>query len=242
MIPQSRRLLKKHELPGNIVEKWQSIVDLLAELESVKVSLILKIIEGDDVEILFTNQNKENPFKAGEKTHINENLYFEPVIKHHSKLIISNALLDNRWQTNIKDNKGMISCICLPIKIKNDVSYGELCILDSKAHHYSPKNIRLLNYFKELIQYQLEDIFYKKDSDQVFNQLLKGKNDWNTTKIIHICSFCKKIEDKNNNWVAFEEYFAKYLDLWFSHGICPNCLEKHYGNLLNKQNEEKNED
>ncbi len=237
MNTQSNKLLKRYDLPADIMAKWQNIVDLLADLEGMKASLILKIIEGNDVEILFTNQNKDNPYKAGEKTHVNKHLYFEPVIKHHSNLIISNALSDNRWQTNIENNKGMVSCICLPIILKNDIYFGELCVLDNKAHKYSPRNIKLINYFKELIQYQLNDVIYKTGSKTLNNELGQ-KSDWKATQIMHICSFCKKIENGDNHWISFEEYFAKYFDLWFSHGICPDCLEEHYGHLFNKKSNE----
>lgn len=45
--------------------------------------------------------------------------------------------------------------------------------------------------------------------------------------IIPICSYCKKIRDDMDSWHQMEGYISKYSDAEFSHGICPECYEKH---------------
>jgi glutamine synthetase len=46
--------------------------------------------------------------------------------------------------------------------------------------------------------------------------------------IISICMFCKKIRNKNQDWEQLEKYISEHSDACFSHGICPECLEKNY--------------
>lgn len=52
--------------------------------------------------------------------------------------------------------------------------------------------------------------------------------------LLPICSFCKKIrrEDSDKSqpvqWVQLEAYLSETRDLEFSHGLCEDCLEKHY--------------
>jgi hypothetical protein len=46
--------------------------------------------------------------------------------------------------------------------------------------------------------------------------------------ILPICSFCKKIRDDERSWNQVEEYVQKRSDANFSHGICPDCLQKQY--------------
>jgi len=46
--------------------------------------------------------------------------------------------------------------------------------------------------------------------------------------ILPICNFCKKIRDKNENWVALEDYITVHSEAEFSHGMCPECAKKHY--------------
>ncbi len=42
-----------------------------------------------------------------------------------------------------------------------------------------------------------------------------------------ICSYCKKIRNDQNYWQQLESYFSTHSDVQFSHGICPDCYEKH---------------
>lgn len=46
--------------------------------------------------------------------------------------------------------------------------------------------------------------------------------------IITICMHCGKLRDDGQTWVRLEQYMAKYSDTRFSHGLCPDCLEKHF--------------
>ncbi len=46
--------------------------------------------------------------------------------------------------------------------------------------------------------------------------------------IIPICSSCKKIRDDKGYWNQIEEYISTHTDSTFSHGICPDCVQKLY--------------
>jgi hypothetical protein len=47
--------------------------------------------------------------------------------------------------------------------------------------------------------------------------------------IIPICMYCKKIRDEDELWLQMEKYIQEHSDAEFSHGICPECLERKYG-------------
>ncbi len=49
------------------------------------------------------------------------------------------------------------------------------------------------------------------------------------TGILPMCSFCRKIRDDKNQWVPLESYISKHSDAQVSHGLCPICYKKHYG-------------
>jgi hypothetical protein len=53
-------------------------------------------------------------------------------------------------------------------------------------------------------------------------------------KLLPICSYCKKIRDKNNGWHVIETYIEERTDSQFSHGICPECLGKHFPDYAEK--------
>ncbi len=50
----------------------------------------------------------------------------------------------------------------------------------------------------------------------------------NLEKILPICSFCKKIRNDTGRWEQVETYVSKKSGAVFSHGICPECVKKHY--------------
>ncbi|KAA3613374.1 MAG: hypothetical protein DWQ05_17955 [Calditrichaeota bacterium] len=49
-----------------------------------------------------------------------------------------------------------------------------------------------------------------------------------TNSVLPVCAFCKKIRDKNGRWRSVDRTKAKYAKMIISHGICEDCLEKHY--------------
>ena len=46
--------------------------------------------------------------------------------------------------------------------------------------------------------------------------------------IVPICMGCKKIRDDNGYWNQVEVYVRKHTEAEFSHGLCPECMEKMY--------------
>jgi len=53
--------------------------------------------------------------------------------------------------------------------------------------------------------------------------------------ILPICCFCKRIRTKDNSWVKLEQYISEHSEAQFSHGVCPECGEKYYGEYLSDQ-------
>jgi PAS domain-containing protein len=47
-------------------------------------------------------------------------------------------------------------------------------------------------------------------------------------RIVPICANCKKIRNDDQYWHSVEAYFKKHMDLDFSHGLCPDCMQKLY--------------
>ncbi len=46
--------------------------------------------------------------------------------------------------------------------------------------------------------------------------------------ILPICMHCHKIRTDDKAWERLESYIEVHSDAKFSHGLCPECLEKHY--------------
>jgi DNA repair exonuclease SbcCD ATPase subunit len=53
--------------------------------------------------------------------------------------------------------------------------------------------------------------------------------------LIPICASCKKIRDDKGYWNELELYISENSDLIFRHSLCPDCLQKHYPEDLEKE-------
>lgn len=53
--------------------------------------------------------------------------------------------------------------------------------------------------------------------------------------IISVCSHCKKIRDKDGQWLNFDVYMHKYTGANFSHGICEECTTSFFSDIAHKE-------
>ena len=49
--------------------------------------------------------------------------------------------------------------------------------------------------------------------------------------MLSICMQCKKIRAENNDWQQLEKYIGEHSNAVFSHGLCPECLDKEMKKL-----------
>ncbi|MBC8277842.1 MAG: DUF3365 domain-containing protein [FCB group bacterium] len=68
--------------------------------------------------------------------------------------------------------------------------------------------------------------------EKVISELQEALRQIKTLKgLIPICASCKKIRDDKGFWSNVEVYIRDRTDAEFSHGICPDCAEKLYGDF-----------
>jgi len=80
----------------------------------------------------------------------------------------------------------------------------------------------------------------EKEREKIIAELQKSLEEIKTLRsILPICSSCKKIRDDKGYWHKLESYFAEYSQTDFSHGICPECMNKLYPDFSKKKNIQK---
>jgi hypothetical protein len=57
--------------------------------------------------------------------------------------------------------------------------------------------------------------------------------------LIPICASCKKIRDDKGYWNQLEAFIQEHSEAEFSHGICPDCMKKLYGVVLEEDTNPK---
>ncbi|RQW04055.1 MAG: tetratricopeptide repeat protein [Calditrichaeota bacterium] len=76
----------------------------------------------------------------------------------------------------------------------------------------------------------------EKEREQLINQQQDALEKIKTLSgLIPICSHCHKIRNDKGYYEHLEKYIMDHSDAVFSHGICPECLERHYPDFSNKK-------
>lgn len=87
------------------------------------------------------------------------------------------------------------------------------------------------------------DTRWHEETSRLMNELIATKRDLQQKTIelqdaldlvkllsgyLPICASCKKIRDDKGYWQAVESYISSHSEAKFSHGICPDCIQKLY--------------
>ena len=219
-------------IPEHVYNKWQNIIDIIAELIDIPAALIMRLVESD-IEVFVSSQSDNNPYNFGDNEHfLGSGLYCETVINKNDKLLVPNALNDENWNNNPDIKLNMISYLGFPIIQPDGKAFGTICVLDNKENRYSKTYEKLILNFRDIIQSHLELIYMNNILGDEKKQLSDYISEIRTLRgFIPICSHCKKIRDDDGFWQAIEAYMSQYIDAKFSHGICPDCVKKFYPDI-----------
>jgi len=156
-------LIKNQSMPNisdEIMNKWQRIINIMANILQVPAGLIMQITN-DSMVVFLKSQNKDNPYPDGGSDKLGHGLYCETVIGSNNELIVENALNNKEWSDNPDVKLNMISYYGLPIHWPNSEFFGTICVLDNKPKNYSNDYKNLLNEFREAIETDLKTLVYE---------------------------------------------------------------------------------
>ena len=98
---------------------------------------------------------------------------------------------------------------------------------------YKEMAVRVRELEREVVRFKEKQ---KTDKMPEIDETLTGLVDENKKDtILLICSYCKDIKDKQDNWQKNEKFVGDHFNIKFSHGICPCCSKKHYPNLFDSE-------
>jgi hypothetical protein len=216
-----------------ILNKWQDIVDIMAELIDVPAALIMRLVDSD-IEVLVSSQSEGNPYHPGDREHfLGSGLYCETVINTKDKLLIPNALKNEKWKNNPDIKLNMISYLGFPIYQPDGKAFGTICVLDNKENAYSEIYGHLILQFRDIIQSQLGLIYMNKELGEKNRELSDYLKEIKVLRgILPLCSYCKKIRNDQGNWEEVDAYIDKHSNAGVSHSICPECSKEHYPDFV----------
>ncbi|MGL1891658.1 MAG: hypothetical protein OCD02_08525 [Spirochaetaceae bacterium] len=214
-------------------DKWQNIVNMMAELIDVPAALIMKIDE-DNIKVCISSETVGNPYKVNDKNNLhNSGLYGETVINSNNELLVPDARKSLLWKKNPEIKLNMYSYLGYPIHNPDNTIFGTLCVLDNKENFYSVIFRKILINLREIIEDDLKKIYLNGDlgtKHKNVTEYVEGTNDFRN--ILRICANCKNVKNKNGDWIEIEEYIESNTDTDITHSLCKKCVNKLYGDLI----------
>lgn len=158
----------KPEVSPDIKKKWQTMINLTAEVLKVPAGLIMRITT-TDMEIFLKSTNTANPYPDGGKDTLGHGLYCETVIGTNHSLTVEDALKDPVWKDNPDIILHMISYYGLPLNWPDNEVFGTICLLDDKANRFGGKYTEWMVLFKEIIETDLKLLFLNSHLEYLNN-------------------------------------------------------------------------
>ncbi|QUM82833.1 EAL domain-containing protein [Moritella sp. 5] len=186
----------KLEIPAEIRNNWQGLIEHISEISSIPTSLIMRL-QSDNIEVCATNKHQDNPYRVGSKEALNGNLLCKEVIHTQQPLIVENVLKSRIWRDNPDAKLGLISYYGLPVNWPTGKSFGTICMLNIKEHSYTDSQLRSLSLFKTMVENSLTILYQQhvleekvalrtSELEQVNRRLAKALNKHAAaTQVIH---------------------------------------------------------
>jgi len=214
----------KPTIPGEKLDRWQRVADLMAKLVDVPAGLIMRV-DPPEIEVFVSSATPGNPYEARERAKLATGLYCETVMASRNPLLVPDAHKDPEWTENPDVELGMISYLGFPLIWPDGAVFGTVCVLDNKANEYSSVHQSLIQEIAGLIETDLQDLMRRHELEKALAEVrtLRG--------LVPICMYCKKIRDDKGFWEQLETYVSRHSEAQFSHGLCPDCLKAHYVGL-----------
>jgi PAS domain S-box-containing protein len=142
------------EMPFETVQKWQEIVNIIAELMHVPSALVMKV-DPPNIKVFVSSESNSNPYERNELAPLNTGLYCETVMKTRQSSLVPDALRDEAWKSNPDIKLGMISYLGFPVSWPDGQIFGTICVLDRKENSYSESYRRFVLQCRDILEADL---------------------------------------------------------------------------------------
>ncbi|MFP4547861.1 MAG: GAF domain-containing protein [Fidelibacterota bacterium] len=215
--------INQTRIPGSILDKWQNVVNIMAEILDVPSAIITRV-DPPEIEVLQSAEKPDNPYKSGDKVKLAKH-YCERVVTRNKRMKVNFAPENPDWNNAPEIEYGMVAYLGFPVCWPKGEMFGTICVLDNKKNQFEHRYSKVLHEFRELIESHLSLIVMNNELKTALQEIktLRG--------MLPICSYCKKIRDDDGYWNRLETYIHHHSEAEFSHSICPDCAKKQFPNM-----------
>ncbi len=137
-------------------------------------------------------------------------------------LIVPDATKDARFANSplVKEDPHIRFYAGFPLLNPEGVAVGSLCAVDNKPRRISAAQQLAMEALARQVMALLE---LRRVSARLAHELEHVKT---LQGLLPICAWCKRIRDDHGYWTKVEAYLQANTDADFTHGICPDCLDR----------------
>ena len=152
-------------------------------------------------------------------------------ILQNEPFIVGDATKDRRFADNalVAGEPYIRFYTGIPLINPEGLALGTLCVVDHQPRLLSAAQQKALQALSRQVMVLLE---LRRVSARLAEALEHVKT---LQGLLPICAWCKRIRDDKGYWDQIEAYFHKSTGADFTHGICPQCLEKAHAEWEHKR-------
>jgi len=207
-------LREYHVLDTASESAYEDITKLAAHICQVPITLVSLV---DEARQWFKSRKG---LKATETPR--EVAFCAHAILQSEPMIVRDALRDQRFAKSalVTGAPHIRFYAGFPLVNAEGFALGTLCAIDRKPHRLSPEQSQCMQALSRQAMALLE-------SRRVSARLAAALEHVKTLHgLLPICAWCKRIRDDQGYWSQVEAYIHTHSDADFTHGICPECLER----------------
>ncbi len=166
----SRSEYRRHDIPGDYLQKWQKTIDVLARVFNVPAGLIMRVLP-EEIEVLISSATDKNPYDSGERADLGTGLYCETVMATKAPLHVEDALEDPEWRDNPDTKIDMNSYLGVPLIWPDGSVFGTVCVLDRSAVPAGEEYVQLMEQFRQMIERDFQLLDRNAELSEALEQL-----------------------------------------------------------------------
>jgi GAF domain-containing protein len=207
--------LKEYHILDTAAEQlYNDLTELAAYVCNVPVAMVSFV---DESRQWFKSQVGLNPRETPRDA-----AFCAHAILQSEPLIVRDAMKDERFADSdlVTSSPHIRFYAGFPLINPEGFALGTLCAIDRKPRQLSAGQMRAMLSLSRQVMGLLE---LRRVSEHLADALEKVKT---LHGLLPICAWCKRIRDDEGYWNQVEAYIHTQTGTDFTHGICPECLEK----------------
>jgi GAF domain-containing protein len=156
-------------------------------------------------------------------------------ILQNKPLIVRDATKDRRFADSalVTGEPHVRFYAGFPLINPEGLALGTLCVNDRQPRRLTAEQLKTMRALSRQVMALLE---LRRVSARLADALEHVKT---LEGLLPICAWCKRIRDDKGYWDQVEAYIHKSTGADFTHGICPECLEKAHAKWEHKRSATK---